>query len=259
MGVKMEGVNRVVTGLLAIGLLTGVAFAGEDRTREQALRHYRAGQDALNGERWELAEQEFREAVRLDPLLVAAHYGLGQVDMATKRYGEAIRAFTRCREAFHEDEASALIDQTAAERRLQDQVVVLRDNLRALQTGRVTTTNAQAAMTRLEDQISELEHRRKRVPGEPSPTPHWLSLALGSAYFRTSDFTSAEREYRAALVDKPGLGEAHNNLAVVSMLTGRLDEAQKEVALAEKAGFAVSPGLKQDIEKRRAASAAAKP
>ena len=49
----------------------------------------------------------------------------------------------------------------------------------------------------------------------------------------------------------PGSGDAHNNLAVVLMLTARLDEAEREVKLAEKAGVAVSPRLKDEIKKRK--------
>ena len=93
---------------------------------------------------------------------------------------------------------------------------------------------------------------RKRGGDEPQPTPHWLSFALGSAYFRAGDLAKAEQEYRAALEQKSDLGEGHLNLAVVCMLTGRLDEAEKEVALAEKAGLKVPQGLKDDIRKRRA-------
>jgi hypothetical protein len=46
------------------------------------------------------------------------------------------------------------------------------------------------------------------------------------------------------------MGEAHNNVAVVYMLTGRLDEAKAEVKLAEKAGFKVNPKFKEDLEQR---------
>jgi Flp pilus assembly protein TadD len=82
------------------------------------------------------------------------------------------------------------------------------------------------------------------------PTPPGVSLALGSALFRTEAFAEAEREYRAALEVDPGMGEAHNNLGVVYMVTGRLEEAERELKLAEESGFPVSPGLKQDLRKR---------
>ena len=47
----------------------------------------------------------------------------------------------------------------------------------------------------------------------------------------------AERNYRAALCVDPKQSEAHNNLAVVSLLTGRYPEADDEIKAAEKAGF----------------------
>ena len=102
------------------------------------------------------------------------------------------------------------------------------------------------------DSIKTLQSLRNRGSDGTLPVPHWLSFALGSAYFRAGDVAKAEQEYRAALAQKPDLGEGHLNLAVVCMLTGRLDEADREVALAEKAGVKVPPGLKADIAKRRA-------
>jgi Flp pilus assembly protein TadD len=82
--------------------------------------------------------------------------------------------------------------------------------------------------------------------------PAFVSLALGSAYFRAERMTDAERQYRAAIEADPKAGEAHNNLAVVLTLTGRFDEADKEIALAEKSGFRVNPELKKDLAARRA-------
>ena len=49
----------------------------------------------------------------------------------------------------------------------------------------------------------------------------------------------------------PSLGEAHNNLAVVYMLTGRIREAEAAVEKAEAAGFRVNPQLKKDIKARK--------
>ncbi len=54
-----------------------------------------------------------------------------------------------------------------------------------------------------------------------------MSLALGSAYFRAERFADAEREYKAAIAADSKAGEAHNNLAVVYLQTGRYDEAEQ--------------------------------
>ena len=81
--------------------------------------------------------------------------------------------------------------------------------------------------------------------------PAFVSLALGSAYFRAQRIADAEREYKATINADPKAGEAHNNLAVVYMITGRLDAAAQEVALAEKWRFRVNPDLKAEIAEKR--------
>jgi tetratricopeptide (TPR) repeat protein len=240
----------LLSALLAAGLATADV---SDAQRREALRHYRDGMKAYRAEKWDDAEREFRTALQLDPLLEAAHYGLGQVFMATKRYPDAVKAFTACREAFHENAKRDLMDQAGAERRLDDQIQTMKESLRAMQTGRVKSPNTQSDMLTMQDQINDLERRRKRGTDGPPPTPTGLSVALGSAHFRNGALADAEREYKAALEVKPALGEALQNLAVVYMLTGRLDEAEQALARAEKAGFAVNPQLKRDLEARKAA------
>jgi len=172
--------------------------------------------------------------------------------MATKRYAEAVIAYRACRDAFHAEDSLQLMDNKAAEQRLEDQIQALKEQVRLLQSGRTTTINPAVTIQRLEDQIHDLERRRHRAGSEPQPTPPGVSLALGSALFRTGAMKEAEREYLAALKVNPNLGEAHNNLAVVYMLTGRLDEAEKSVQQAEKASFRVHPQLKKDIAARKA-------
>lgn len=170
-----------------------------------------------------------------------------------------LRAYLACRDAFEKEAATNALDAVAADKRLDDQIRALRDNIAALQSGRVSTVNTNSSIQRLTDQVGDLEGRRHRSRGSVPPTPPGVSLALGSAYFRNQQLADAEREYKAALEVSPNLGEAHNNLGVVYMLTERLGAAAQEVALAEKAGFKVPPALKQDIEKGCAAQGASKP
>ena len=77
--------------------------------------------------------------------------------------------------------------------------------------------------------------------------PAFVSLALGSAYFRLDRLADAEREFRAAVAVEPKFGEAHSNLALVCLLTGRAAEAQEHVKIAEEAKFKVNPELKRQI------------
>lgn len=239
--------------LLVIVLIAVPATAAQsDRDRQQALRHLRFGQEHLQAERYDKAEEEFRAAVKLDPLLELAHYGVGQVAMATKRYPDAVRAYIDCREAFRANSAEALSNSVVAEQRLQDQIRELKDTVLALNSGRAKTLNVAATIQQLNSQIRELEARRHRSTSGPPPTPPWISIALGSAYFRTNAMADAEREYREALKVDTKLGEGHNNLAVICMLTGRYEEAEQEVRAAEQAGFRVNPQFKEDLKKARA-------
>ena len=242
--------------ILAALLLAAVSAPAAVQTNQsRAVQHLRAGQNALQREQWQEAEREFKSAIELDPLLELAHYGLGQTYMATKRYVEAIRAFAATRDAFHRAVGEQITNSVEADQRREDQIRSLRDQRRAIESGRLRTsgTNTATALAQLDDQIRQLEGMRRRDSGGGTPsTPPYISVALGSAYFRTNAFTDAEREWRAALQVDPKIGEAHNNLAVVLMLTGRFDEAEREVDLAEKAGHRVSESFKQDLKARKA-------
>jgi predicted Zn-dependent protease len=242
--------RSITFAVLAIAV--GAQASADDRPKD-ALKHYRAGQLALQTERYAEAEVEFRTSIDLDPLLTAAHYGLGQTMMATKRFPDAVTAYVAGRDAWKRGQELAATDELAMQRRINDQIKALQDDVAAARRQRASAS-VQSAIDRNEEQIKTLQSLRKRGSEGPLPTPHWLSFALGSAYFRAGETAKAEAEYRAALAQKPDLGEGHLNLAVVCMLTGRLDEATAEVALAEKAGVKVPQGLKDDIEKRRLAA-----
>lgn len=245
---------RVAGAALAVMLATGAAAQqlAEEGDRREARRHYRAGQELLYAEAWEKAAAEFQAAIRLDPLLTLAYYGLGQANMGLKNYPAAIRAFIGCREAFHNIAKLQTSNKLAVDRLRDDELRELRDSLSLIQgsSSAIKYINP-LTLERLQSRIRDLEKERQRPSTRPFQTPAEVSLALGSAYFRSGALEDAEREYRAAIDVNPKLGEAHNNLAVVCMMTGRLDEAEQEVKLAEKSGFKVHPQFKQDLKARR--------
>jgi Flp pilus assembly protein TadD len=49
----------------------------------------------------------------------------------------------------------------------------------------------------------------------------------------------------------PKLGEAHNNLAVLYMTSGRKQSAEDALKAAERSRFRVHPQLKEDIRKMK--------
>jgi tetratricopeptide (TPR) repeat protein len=236
--------------VLLVATLAGWTGGGQpDRTK--ALQFLRAGQEALETEQFEQAEREFTAALAIDPTLELAHYGLGRVGMAIRRYDRAVYQFLQCRDVFQKNVDRDVRDSVVNDRRLDEQIRSLRDLRQAIQSGRVRSSNPTASLQRYDNEISQLENLRRRSSTGSVAVPPYISTALGSAYFRMGAFADAEREWRAAVAVDPTIGEVHNNLAVVCMLTERYDEAEREIALAEKAGFRVSSGLKNDLKARR--------
>jgi tetratricopeptide (TPR) repeat protein len=228
-------------------LLATAVLGAQDSKHDLAIANLRKGQDALRQEHWKEAEEFFTDAIEYDHLLEMAHYGLGQAFMGEKQYDDAVRAYKGCRDTYVKNATATLSDSVEAERRREDQIQSLRDYKTALQTGRTATMNVMTTLNMIDNQIAQLETMRKRGPNAAPSVAPFISTALGSAYFRKGDYTLAEAEWRNALAVDSKLGEVHNNLAVVCLMTGRVAEAADHVKQAEKAGIRVNPRLKQDI------------
>jgi tetratricopeptide (TPR) repeat protein len=244
--------RRPIVSAVFVFTCLAAAASGEvsARAHREALEHYRAGQELLYAENWPEAEREFRAAIALEPLLVLAHYSLGQTYMNAKHYPEAVRAFTACRQAYLEVSALHATNQVRADQLREEEIQELRESIRSIQGGVIKIAAPEMTIAKLESRIQELQSFKRRGGGGLVEVPAEFSLALGSAYFRSGALADAQREYEAAVKTRPSFGEAHNNLAVVYMMGGRLDDAAEHMKAAEKAGFHVNPRFKADLEKR---------
>lgn len=238
--------------------LAGLLLLGPTPETIQAKQRLKEGQRLMSSERFEEAAQAFREAIQFDPLLVMAHYGLGQAHMALKEYPSAVTAFRGAREAFQKRTAEGVSRRMDYENAREDRIRALQDKVRDNMARQLAPGSRDAQQREIRIQQWELEistlQRSQNEPRAIPELPPGLSLALGSAHFRSGQLGDAEREYRAALAVQPGLGEPRNNLAVVLLLTGRPAEAKAQLALAEKNGFKVPAGLKKDVDAALATS-----
>lgn len=238
--------------LVSIATQVGASTPLTPRQEAAATEHFRNGMQALASEKWDRAETEFKAAVKIDPLYDAAFYGLGQVYMVKRQYEDAIRAYADSRTAFKASAEARATNKVTTDRRIRDHIQALQDYIRNLErAGPRGNPNIVADIQRQRVRIRQLEVQLTMAAGSMPDVPAGLSLALGSAFFRIGAFAEAEREYLEAVRVDPGFGEAHNNLAVVYMLNGRLTQAEQEISLAEQAGFRVSPNLKADLKKRK--------
>jgi tetratricopeptide (TPR) repeat protein len=216
----------------------------DEQSHRDALASFRAGQELMSAEQFARASDEFARAVDRDPLLSLAYYQLGQANMNLQRYQNAIKAYKDCIEAERQLFSLRQTNKFDVDKQREDEIRELRAIIDQGK-GRAPT------LLGLEQRLRDLETQRSAVAaGAPFRPPAQALLALGSAYFRNGDRDAAEAQWRAAIESNPKLGEAHNNIAVIYMQTGRYDEALAELTLAEKNGFKVNPQFKADLKER---------
>jgi tetratricopeptide (TPR) repeat protein len=247
--------------MITTALLLTIALAGPqaqgDVARDRAQKHLRAGQDMMRAEQYEEAAGEFVKAVQLDPLLMLAHYNLGQSYMALKRYPDAVKAYRQCEEAVTRLGGLDLAAREERDRENRDEIQELKSLYRTLES----EASRQQAGDGVDFQMVKIDERLRMLEGmrlkgqEVMRVPPEVYVGLGSAYFRQNNLPEAEAAYTKAVAGNNKLGAAHNNLAVIYMLSGRYPQAHASISAAEKAGFRVDPRLKADLKSREGSAA----
>jgi tetratricopeptide (TPR) repeat protein len=232
--------------ILAMGVpLLGAQQIADEQGHREALAFFRSGLKLMSAEQFERAAEAFSAAIAKDGLLTAAHYGLGQAYMNLQRFADASNAYKGCIEATRALHSLQQTNQFEVDRRRDDEIRELKEAIRP------QVKMDPLKRVQLEQHLRDLENRRTSISG-PFRPPAEVLLALGSAYFRNGDREAAEIEWKSAVDVNPKLGEAHNNLAVIYMQTGRLSEAEQEIKFAEQSGFRVNPQFKDDLKKKKA-------
>src|SRR4051794_18489218 len=162
----MRLLARIGIVCLVIGAATAASAQVVDTlSRNNAITHYRLGETLFRDEMFEQAAEQYQMAIKFDPLLLIAHYQLGQSYMALHRYREAIVAYLAGRDAFQT--IAVLIaknDVTMAQRR-DDEIRELKETIdeMASQHGGGATSR-QATVIQLQQRIADLERTRQRGP-----------------------------------------------------------------------------------------------
>jgi len=243
--------HRGFAAVIALVSLCGVHTAAQsvhDQNRDRAMPQYKLGLEELRSERWDKAAELFHRAIDTDPTFEMAYYALGRALMPQKKYAEAVEALSKCRDLYREQAGKQFSSQQEAQQYRRQRLTEIDEVIRQYQTGpqTVQTTEAIRQLTERRRQLQETLMRGTDVSFDTA-VPSYVSLALGSAFFRAGRMTDAEREYKAAVAADPKVGEAHSNLAVLYLQTGRIEDAERSVKAAEKIGFKVNPMLKDDI------------
>jgi tetratricopeptide (TPR) repeat protein len=246
---------RIVCLVALIGLGAGTAWAQpqpqrqREQSRSRAMLPYKLALEDMRSEQWEKAAAGFQRAIDIDSSFEMAYYALGRALMPQKKYAAAVAALSSCRDLYRQEAGRQFSNQQEAQQYRRERLTELDDLIRQYQGAPQTIQNIETVrqLGERRRQLQENLLRGTDVSLEAS-VPSFVSLALGSAFFRLGRMPDAEREYRATIAADPKTGEAHSNLAVVYLQTGRFDEAEKAVKAAEKTGFKVNPMLKDDIK-----------
>ena len=239
---------------LALAALTvaGPAAAQNTPERERARTHNRHGWELMTAESFERAAQSFQQAVSIDNTFEDAFYGLGRAQIALKQYVAAIATLTACRKLYVAQAGRHFTSQQEAQRYRQDRITEIDEQIRQVQT-MPPGTQQQNLLRQLNNQRRDIQSAiaRGNEMSVDGSVPPWVSLSLGSAYFRSNKLADAEREFKAAIDVDGKFGEAHNNLAVVYLETNRIAEAEASLKEAKKAGFRINPQLEQAIKDKK--------
>jgi tetratricopeptide (TPR) repeat protein len=243
----------IVTGFLASFVTQSSAPQHTAADRKLAEQHYSAGWQALRLESFDESAKEFQAAIDLYPNFTLAYYGLGRAEMGRKHFADATRAYESCKSNYERAGSRQFQHELDAKRAREDREMELKEAIRQTSQG-PQGQRTQELIRQFQNELRLVQQNSDRAMNVSIDTtvPPFVTLALGSAYFRAERFADAERAYKQALTADPKMGEAWNNLAVVYLVTSRYAEADTAVKAAEKAGYNVSPNLKDDIQKKKA-------
>ena len=250
----MQTRSLVILAVTIVSLASPLAAQRDHAAqRDRALPPYRMGLEHLRAEAWDEAVAAFRGAINIDPAFELAYYGLGRAHMARRAYADAVTALAKCRDLYAAHSGRRFSNAPEAQRYRKDQMMEIDEIIRQYQSGPQSMRSSEVVrqLNERKRQLQETINRDGSCAIE-NTVPSYVSLSLGSAYFRLGRIVDAEREYHATVLSDPRAGEAHSNLAVVYLQTGRYSEAERAVKAAEKAGFTVHPGLKDDIKQKKA-------
>lgn len=251
---------RTIVGSALAGTLFALTpiEAQQINARERAREPYTEGLHHMRVEAFEKAAQAFQAATTIDPTFEMAYYQLGRAQLTLKHYTSAVHALVKSRDLFIADVMRQFSDKQEGQRLRRERVAELDQLIVDTQTAAALPQNATRRFS-MQEQVRQYQERKRQIqdldrnegltPGRQ--VPGFVSLSLGSAYFRAGNLAEAEKAYLAAVAADPKIGEAHNNLAVVYMETGRYEEAERAVEEAEKTGLTVPPALKQEIARRK--------
>ncbi len=231
--------------MITAALLLWLAF---QNVSPEGAQHMQAGVEAHKQGQFDVAIKEFRKATESDPNLVDAFLDLGEVCLEKRDYPAATAALKRALElnpdldAAHLQLGYALLAQGYAEEAIPhlDRVHALEAlGIAQIETGRyeAAVANLSAALANHpgnQDLLYYLGHaagllskRSIDTLNSAYPDSARSHQAMGENYYVVRQYPQAEKEYAAALQQRPDLPDLHLELGLVYAGAAQWDKAEE--------------------------------
>ena len=170
--------------------------------------HYMLGMIWRHLNHWEKAEQEFRQALQLQPKHASATLALADLLLEQKKYDEALALYERG-ESFAPLKPTALLGQAACQRRLGNLPAARRARLQVLADD-PESAGAAAELGQLEGEEGHYAEAREWLERavKASPRDGDLRYALAKALAALGETESAQPHFEYAAAAQAGLARA---------------------------------------------------
>ena len=258
---KMAG---IVVGVLGAMVLALPLFAQKDFNMEErktvenfkrATPFYLDAAKQFAKDNLDKAEKKLLEALAIMPEHADAYYLMAQIQLKRKEFSQALASITAAEKnyatiaKFHTFTHQQYLDQLRQQRQgLQEQLDQIRERLSQMPAsshGRSDYEKSTQAITRTIQQIDT----RLNSPIPPTfEIPAGYFYIHGNVLYRLGMLVDAAAQYQEAIRIDPNLGNAYNNLALVSFSLGKYQEALDCLLRAEAAWVKINPDFRRALE-----------
>jgi tetratricopeptide (TPR) repeat protein len=251
--------RRSFSLIAAVLLSTSVASAatiGKDRLR-LARSHTDKGDKLVKNTEYVGAEQRYRSAIEVEPLLPTAYLGLGKALVGQQRYAEALAALEQAEKRYVEWEQMIQIGEFQKQQISERQLQSIRD-VQAAVADKGTFFSGGApnpgppAAGQLTAQKLETEKFlfRDHFEGEAfAAIPSQVFYLEGIAYLRTNRRDLGIEALEVCLTINNRHELAHYNLAVALFTRGDVEEAKTHLDAAVAGGVEANAMFVADLER----------
>ncbi len=278
--IRRKGREELKTGkglagrVTLFGLLISVAgFAAQAPNRSEIQRHYQRAKEALQSRQQDVAENEFKEILRLDPQNASAHANLGVIAFARQDYAQAAQEFRAAlklqpslwnAEAYLGMSEYRLGNGKAAKPLLESAFQHVQDAPLRTQAGMdlIAIYHASKELARAVDVLRAL---RQSAPDDPAvlylayrtysdlaaqqltrlsqvaPESAQMHQILAQALASQDDYPGAIAQYRKALAANPQLPGLHFELGEMILMNSTGEPARQQAEQEFKLALAADP------------------